>query len=717
MSIHLILLVLLGVILWPRPFRLEERNSIDLSSSVLQECRAFYDPPPLKSVDEKFFRFPGAKKPSYLINADFFAGIKDKKTKWVSHRDDLGNSWITGFSSMSVGVSEFVLRSPTELQFQEQLLTVIDYFKTFGFSQILESKMGLVLQLETGSAPYARGPSRNFHLYQMKELERLKQSGKLPSAQESAFEDYLDFLMSGYGRRMGVSEEDQSKLRNISLELKERSHLLFLSEEGMVDFRDSFGLGALRNDAKVFEYYGKDPRATPARVLPNKFGFIGGAIFVISKSTSELLPLEIFTGYRVPRKEGVTAEIGRFYVDRLHRDPNTSYALIGLVGSLLASAKDKNIGTVDQIVIEADKSRAEIFSKHYGFKAIHQRINFQGKEEFIMIASPETVMNSAKAKLVMDLDPNRTHTATVLYRPRQLELFISSSSLWDRSNFRGAYHTFGGGSMGTLISGLYDLSLSTLDLPTKVKEARKIIELDGNDLLRAFDANPENVTQKLLTAAGIGVDEFVRASRMIQRPFMTDQEYHSRYLTEGFDKAFASIESQLPLYPNKFEKLRVIKEHIDSSMYFWHVLNGDHGKFYMLLDYYLNGSPTYTPKMAFKRAVSRNLNNDLNYFEFNFPEVPKALEVLAAKAARHNFTSADLIEFRRDLYAFYRSDPKLSDTSFESIWQVFMKVITANEHQHTPLENIIRYHLWSDMIIMSKYIEDITFTVRNPDQD
>lgn len=711
MSIQLILLILIGLILWPRSYLFEVSNSIDLSSSSYNECRVFYDSLP-KSVDERFFRFPGVEKPSYLINADFFSGLKERKSKWVTHRDDLGNRWITGFSNMSVGVSEFVLRSPTELQFQEQLLTVIDYFKTFGFSQIPESKMGLVLQLESGSAPYARGPSRNFHLYQMKELERLKKNGQLPTAQVNAFEDYLDFLMDGYGRRMKVSEENKAKLKTISLELKERSHLLFLSQEGMVDYRDSFGLGILRNDARVFKYYEKNPEATPTRVLPSKFNFIGGAIFVTSNSAKELLPLEIFTGFRVPRKTGVTAEIGRFYVDRLHRDPNTSYALIGLVGSLLASAKDKNIGMVDQIVIEADKARAEIFAE-YGFRPIHKQTNFQGKEEFIMTASPETVMNMSKAKLIKDLNPNRKHTATVLYRPKQLEIYVSKSSLWDQSNFRGPFHTFGGGSSGQLLNDFYDLSLSTMDIASKIKVARKIIESDFADFLPAFDSDPQSVTQKLLGGAAVSADAFIKVVRVAQKPFMTQKEYDSKYLTDGINKLFEKLESQLSLYPSKFEKLRVIKEYLDSSMYIWHVLNGDHGKFYLLLDYYLNGSPTYTPRMAFSKAVSRNSNNDLNYFEFNFPEIPKALEDLAKKALRDNIAVSKLPELRVEVYRLYKSDPKFRETDFETVWRVFDRVIRSSEHQHTPIDIVITHHVWANLIIMSKYIEDITFTLRN----
>lgn len=705
------LIFLFIILILPLSIDRQDSETIEFSSTLPNECQFFYDPKP-NSVDALFFDFPPSKKPSYLINADFFTGLGKKGFNWIRHRDDQGNYWMTGFSSLSPGVSEFVLRSPTELFFQEQLLTVIDYFKTFGFSQVPKSKMGLVIQMESGKAPYNRGPARNFHFYRLSQLEQLKTEGLLPEPQINAFENYLDFQLAGYSRRMKISEENQNKLRKISMDLKSRSHLLFMSQEGMVEYRDQLSLGVVRYDRKMYQDHQKNPDAFPTRVLPDKFTFIGGAIFVTSRSEKELLPLEVFTGFRVPRKSGVTAEIGRFYVDRIHRDPNTSYAIVGLIGSLLTAAKDKQIGNVDQIVIEADEARAQIFSE-YGFVAVHEQTNFQGRKEFIMTASPETVTERSKEKLLNDLDRLKKYPATILFRPKEIQLVVSRASYWDPKDFRGPLHTFGSSGLTILMNDLYDLNLSSIDFKDKVRQSRQSIQINFPELSHAFDVNPHANTEKLLQAIGTDVVSFLKEIRVMRKPYMSDQEYANTYLGELVMTAFSKLDAIMPLYPNKFEQLRVIDEYLESNREVWYALHGDHGKTYLLLDYYLKGSPSYTPTMSFKKAYERNNGSDLNIFEVTYPEPPLEMRQLLSKASGLRLGNQDLVDTKKELYRIYTANSKLNETSFESIWELFLKTARIEKDDDSEFQHYFTYYFWHRLVIMSKYIEDIRFKQRS----
>lgn len=669
-------------------------------------------------MDEIYFKFPKAKKPSYLITADFFTGLEKKGFSWLRHRDDLGNYWYTGFSNLSPGVAEFFLRSPKELPYQEQLLTLMDYFQSVGFSQVPKTKMGLVMQLESGHSPNGLTTRRNFHFYDMEQLENLVAQGLIPNAQKHSFENYLDFLMDGYGRRMRIPEDKKKELKDISVQLKKRSHLLFLSQQGMIDMRDEFNIAHVRYDAATYNKYGKNPDLYPTRVLPEKFDFVGGAIVVTSKSAQELLPLEVFTGFKVPRKSGVTAEIGRFYVDRLHRDPNTSYALIGLIGSLLSTAKDQRLGRVDQIVLEADEARAHVFAE-YGCVPVHERTNFQGKKEFIMVADPAVVTERARAKLLKELNAEKTYTATVLYRPKEINLTVAREFAWDRQNYRGPYHSFGDSNFGFLASEMYDLNKSPLDMSAKVAATKKAIELSHTNLESIFAKNPETVTTTLLTAINEGTKVFFNAIKNLRRPYMTESDYQNAYRLETIYGHFEKLDKSMPPYWSKFERLNAIFDLMETHQDFWIGLNGDHGKTYMLLDYYLNGGIFHTSLDSFKLALNRNSGSDLNIFDVAIPEANKEFSKLIFNSYHTPKMYRHLPTIKTRAYQIFKADPKFAETDFEIVWKEMKKVIESKD-ENKDADEIkwqIKYLFWHKVVYISKYIEDIRFVERKPSDD
>jgi len=574
--------------------------------------------------------------------------------------------------------------------------------------------MGLVMQMESGHSPSGINTRRNFHFYNMERLEKLVSNGFIPRAQKNSFENYLDFLMDGYGRRMRVSQDKREELKKISTDLKKRSHLLFLSQQGLVDMRDEFNIAHVLYDAETYIKHGQNPDLYPTRVLPEKFDFVGGAIVVTSKSHEELLPLEVFTGFKVPRKAGITAEIGRFYVDRLHRDPNTSYALIGLIGSLLSSTKGQHRGKIDQIVLEADEARAQVFAE-YGCVPIHERINFQGKKEFIMVADPAVVTARARAKLIKELDAAKTYTATTLYSPKEIDLVVPHFFYWDPKSYRGPYHSFGDFGLGFLASEFYDLSKSQADMPAKTEAAKKAIEESRTELDAPFAQNPEGVTQTLLTAISKGISPFLAAVKELRRPFLSESAYKKTYRLETIFKSFENLEKSMPIHWTKFERINAIYELMETHQDFWVGLGGDHGKSYMLLDYYLNGSPTHTALDSFKRAMTRNSGNDLNLFDVSYPKANKALSDLIVEGFHAPPESRNWAVLKFRAYKIFKADEKFSETNFELVWKEMKNVIESDRSEFDPASELnwrLKYLFWYKIAYISKYIEDVRFVKR-----
>ncbi len=714
---HILFTLFLVALVWPSLTFVPNEQSADFSSLNLgtNQCISFYRKEP-KSVDDRFFIFPKSKIPSYLVNAEFFAGLGKKGFDWIRHRDDKGKEWLVALSSLSPGVSEFLLRSPSELPFQEQLLTLMDYFQTFGLSQIRDTKMGIVMQIESGSLPNEKKSRRNFHFYRISEIERLRKEGILQKPQLSALEDYLNFVMDGYtSRRMKLSPENREKLKQISMKVRGRSHLLFMSEDNMIDYREQFGVGHIKHDADTYRKAGINPETIPTRVLPDKFNFIGGAVVVTSKSAKEPLPLELFTGFQVPRTTGVTAEIGRFFVSRVHRDPKTSYNLIGLVGSLLKASRDKQIGNVNQIVIEADAARAEIFSE-YGFKSIHEQTNFEGKKEFVMVSTPEIVVENARRILLEGLAKENSRIATTLYRPKRINLIVARSFQFDPNARLGPIHTFGDSDYGALASTLFDLNHSTVDWATKANTVRKHMKnMNMEKLNAAFSRDPEGITKSLIDALMTGgMREFFKLVKELETPYMSRKEIESIYPGETVFPSLQNLDKLVSVHTSKFEKLNLIRNTVNNDINFWRYLNGDHGIHYMLLDYYLNGSPAHPPSESFQRAFRRNSGSDLNLFDAHLPEPSEALMQFTLETHNTPGFRRDRVALKIALFKIISNDPKFSETPFELIWKEFeAAALLPNEHADYDFPTYGKYIFWHNLVFASKYIEDIKFIKRD----
>lgn len=705
-------MLLLVVIISPK----DESGELSSPSLAGNQCIQFYKKK-IKSVDELFIEVVDPVKPSHLVNADFFAGMEKSGFNWLLHRDNTGKFWTTAFSSLSPGVSEFILRSPTELLFQEQLLTLMDYFQTFGFSHLTDNKMGLVMQIESGSTMITNRINRNFHFYRLSDLERLKKTGELAKAQTTAFNDYLDFVFDGYlSRRMKLSDENRQKLKDISMKFRSRSHLLFLSESGMMDYRPEFGIAHIKNDADKFRESGIDPESIPTRVLPEKFNFIGGAVVVTSRSEKELLPLEAFTGFKVPRKKGVTAEIGRFFVSRVHRDPKTSYNLVGLVASLTKASRDKGIGKIDQIVIEADRARAEIFAE-YGFSPIHEQINFEGKKEFVMVATPDTVVENARRILRDGLESEKSSEVTTLYRPHRIRLEIARQFHFDSKNYRGPIHTFGNSSYGFAASNFYDLAQSKIAWEKKVQLAGKYIKESELKILPAYIADPDQVTTRLIE--GItqdGIDGFLKVLKDIHKTLISEAEFKKIYVGEGLRLLTNQLDKQMALYPNQAERMNVMYKTLTDNFNFWHNLNGDHGKYYALLDYYLNGGPDYLPSDSIRAAVERNRGSDLNLFEAETPNVSGELASFIKSVYYTKKSQRNMGQIQRDLIRLTSRDPKLADLPFHIIWESLLNTLKEEGIDSYSINSHIRYDFWMPIVFSSGYIKDVKF-IKRPDVD
>jgi hypothetical protein len=163
---------------------------------------------------------------------------------------------------------------------------------------------------------------------------------------------------------------NQEKLRQISLQLRDRTRVFLVSSD----------LFTLDDSSVVLK-----------KEKSGELAIDGGIVIVESANESELLPLEAFTGYRVPRKPGEhVAEIGRFTVRKGAKELTPKLILAAAV-SLFREGK------VSRIFIEADEAHAKIFGK-YGFTEVTQRTNYAADLEFVMEVTPEKLLTESITK-------------------------------------------------------------------------------------------------------------------------------------------------------------------------------------------------------------------------------------------------------------------------------------------------------------------------------
>ena len=203
----------------------------------------------------------------------------------------------------------------------------------------------------------------SFHIIQPTGDEAFKESKLLKSVRS--------FLFNEYKNRLNLEQEDITKLQTITKDLEDRTIVVASARKGQKNYQ-------------VKEI--SDDTGSPLRYLESPLNSdieVSGTIsIVVSKSEEERTPLELFTGYDIPRKDGeMIAEIGRFTVDK----EASEFDANDLIAAITMSAN--KIEGLDRIVIEADRIRARSF-KRWGFKPIHERINYEGKTEYIMEVTP-----------------------------------------------------------------------------------------------------------------------------------------------------------------------------------------------------------------------------------------------------------------------------------------------------------------------------------------
>ncbi|MFG1484320.1 hypothetical protein ABMA79_03770 [Halobacteriovorax sp. HFRX-2_2] len=186
-----------------------------------------------------------------------------------------------------------------------------------------------------------------------------------------------DFLFNEYKNRLNIEDQDLDKLKEITEQLEGRTIVL----------------AAARNSNMKYSFKGYDDSGIRYLSRQKDEIDISGTISItLSKEVDQKLPLEIFTGHEVERRRGeIIAEIGRFAVD----GNDSIFNANDLIAAVTFAAQ--KVEGLDRIVIEADKIRARSF-KRWGFKPIHERINYEGNTEYIMEVTPKELLESVEKR-------------------------------------------------------------------------------------------------------------------------------------------------------------------------------------------------------------------------------------------------------------------------------------------------------------------------------
>jgi hypothetical protein len=183
------------------------------------------------------------------------------------------------------------------------------------------------------------------------------------------YEDYLDFVMDVYTRRIGVDDQLAVDLKSQSMELMDRSITIIATDKRLAHFEGEGG-------ALFQNFFIKDE-------VPGTDDILGGISLVISRSNEERIPSELFRkDFSIRREPGeVLIEVTR----RATRKGNKDVSL-EVVFQILAMLK--GMKKAKRVVIEVEEAGYNAFKK-YGFKPIAAPIeSFRGKE-YTLIADIE----------------------------------------------------------------------------------------------------------------------------------------------------------------------------------------------------------------------------------------------------------------------------------------------------------------------------------------
>jgi hypothetical protein len=407
--------------------------------------------------------------PAPHYGAYFNQGIGASDLRWFVQRDHRKRVWISGASHFAPAMSEIYLRTPERISEDATFAVLINYFKQNSRQLIHPSKMGLALHID--SPPL--GQSNYQIAFPVALKEELVKRESL-EAQEHLAGDFRKFVFDGYRKRMSIDEDTLERLKRISESVEDRTILFVKTKESYLEFRPS--------SSEIV--YRQDPRKLPAdpllrarargRLIPAHFTLEAGAAVVLSRTPEEALPLELLTGFHVPREKGlIFAEIGRFYVDKDKEganDPEASLRTIALITSFLAGST-----AIDRIVIETDAARSRLF-RRYGFSPIHSRKNFAGETEYIMQARPLLVAERALA-ILSKRAADEDDLPMSLTAPEKAFLAVADHNFLDPRDPKSPIFSLGGpNALLTALSEIHDIARSQEPAHTKHSAVINILE-------------------------------------------------------------------------------------------------------------------------------------------------------------------------------------------------------------------------------------------------
>jgi len=358
--------------------------------------------------------------------------------QWYVRADENKHIWMTGASHVARGVTDIYVRTPERISENESFVLLLENFRKNGLDVIHPSKAGLAITLD--SAPMKPETYQVISVNSLKDPLTRKETLE---AQENLPEDFLNFVFEGYRKRMDIDEATIDRLRQVSQDVADRTLLFVKTKEAYTQMKQDSGEVIFMQDRRKLPANPIEAARVMGRLMPEHFTLEAGAAVVLSRRPGEKLPLELFTGFDIPRTgDGILAEVGRFYVDKAGPDEAmTSTRLMGLFATMLQRQD------VSAMVIEADAARARLFGR-LGFKSIHQRKNFAGRTEHIMTAKPSEVADSVMKMLMEQLTPD-SHLPRTLSAPQQIPIMIDPKRYLSPDDPRSNPTSFG---------GLYDIS-------------------------------------------------------------------------------------------------------------------------------------------------------------------------------------------------------------------------------------------------------------------
>jgi len=382
---------------------------------------------------------------------------------WYVRADENQRIWFTGASHLSRGVTDIYVRTPERISESENFLLLLENFRNNGLDIIHPSKAGLAVTLDS--------PPHGADTYQVISVKALKDPltrKETLEAQENLPEDFLNFVFNGYRKRMKIDEATIARLRQASQEVADRTLLFVKTKEAYIEMRPDSAEFVFLQDRRKLPANPLEAARVMGRLMPEHFTLDAGAAVVFSRHAGEKLPLELFTGFEVPRTgAGLIVEVGRFYVDKVGAEEDmSSTRMIGLLASLLQRQD------VASMVIEADAARARLFGR-LGFKPIHKRTNFAGRTEYIMQAPPAVVADNLMNMLLQEITPDSKLPRT-LSAPQRLPYYIDDKRYLSPMDPRSHPTSLGGAyDMGAVLSQVNDVMATRFSAAQK----RNAIEL------------------------------------------------------------------------------------------------------------------------------------------------------------------------------------------------------------------------------------------------